>query len=169
MAARSSAAGGPSPRIDRSPIAVTREQTSIPKRPSSWRASAPSATVAAVDRALARSRASRASSKPYLSRPGRSAWPGRGRVKRGPPRDVGDIEILPVLVVLVPDDERDGGAERQPAPDPGEELGAVGLDLHATAAAVALLAPGQLGVDPGEIERQAGREALGDGGQRRPV
>ena len=43
-------------------------------------ASVPAATRAAVSRAEARSSTSRASSKPYLSMPGRSAWPGRGWV-----------------------------------------------------------------------------------------
>ena len=43
-------------------------------------ATAPSATRAAVSRALARSRTGRASSKSYFCMPTRSAWPGRGRV-----------------------------------------------------------------------------------------
>ena len=43
-------------------------------------ARAPSATRAAVSRAEARSRTGRASSKPYLFMPVRSAWPGRGFV-----------------------------------------------------------------------------------------
>ena len=43
-------------------------------------ATRPSATRAAVSRALARSRIGRASSKPYFCMPTRSAWPGRGRV-----------------------------------------------------------------------------------------
>jgi hypothetical protein len=44
------------------------------------RATAPSATRAAVSRAEARSRIGRASSKPYFCMPARSACPGRGRV-----------------------------------------------------------------------------------------
>ncbi len=44
------------------------------------------ATVAAVDRALARSSTSRASSRSYLSAPARSAWPGRTWVNLRPPR-----------------------------------------------------------------------------------
>ena len=48
---------------------------------SSSLASVPAATRAAVSRAEARSSTSRASSKPYLSMPGRSAWPGRGWVR----------------------------------------------------------------------------------------
>lgn len=44
------------------------------------RATAPSATRAAVSRAEARSRIGRASSNPYFCIPARSAWPGLGRV-----------------------------------------------------------------------------------------
>ena len=43
-------------------------------------ATSPSATRAAVSRALARSSTGRASSWPYFCIPARSAWPGRGRV-----------------------------------------------------------------------------------------
>ena len=43
-------------------------------------AQAPAATRAAVSRAEARSRMSRASVRPYFWMPARSAWPGRGRV-----------------------------------------------------------------------------------------
>ena len=49
----------------------------------SCEATAPSATRAAVSRAVARSRIGRASSKPYFCMPTRSAWPGRGRVSGG--------------------------------------------------------------------------------------
>ena len=47
-------------------------------------ATSPSATRAAVSRALARSRTGRASSKPYFCMPARSACPGRGRVSGAP-------------------------------------------------------------------------------------
>ena len=63
-----------------SPIRCTQEPTRTPRRPSSAIATAPAATRAAVSRALARSRTSRASPRPYLSIPARSAWPGRTRV-----------------------------------------------------------------------------------------
>ena len=84
-------------------------------------ATAPAATCTAVWRALARSSASRTSSRPYLSTPARSAWPGRGSVtglralpvrlalgrpRAHPPR--------PVLVVAVADDERERRPERAP-------------------------------------------------------
>ena len=52
-----------------------------------WRnraATAPAATLAAVSRALARSKTLRTSSKPYFMAPARSAWPGRRRVMRFP-------------------------------------------------------------------------------------
>src|ERR1700733_7212645 len=52
-----------------------------PRWDSSSLARVPAATRAAVSRAEARSSTSRASSKPYLSIPGRSACPGRGWVK----------------------------------------------------------------------------------------
>ena len=52
----------------------------IPSWASRSLASVPAATRAAVSRAEARSSTSRASSKPYLCMPGRSAWPGRGWV-----------------------------------------------------------------------------------------
>jgi len=44
---------------------------------------APTATRAAVSRALARSSTLRMSSWPYFTKPARSAWPGRGRVTSG--------------------------------------------------------------------------------------
>ncbi len=53
----------------------------VPRWCSSNLARVPAATLAAVSRAEARSKTSRASSKPYLSIPGRSAWPGRGCVR----------------------------------------------------------------------------------------
>ena len=63
-----------------SPRAKTWLVTLTPTRASSCRAMAPAATRAAVSRALARSRMSRMSARPYLATPARSAWPGRGRV-----------------------------------------------------------------------------------------
>ena len=53
MAATSSSEGGSSRRRSSSPMAQTREQSRMPKRERSWRARAPRATVAAVERALA--------------------------------------------------------------------------------------------------------------------
>ena len=63
------------------PSCTTWLRTSIPICCSSSLANVPAATRAAVSRAEARSRTSRASSSPYLSMPERSAWPGRGWVR----------------------------------------------------------------------------------------
>ena len=56
---------------------------SVPSWQRSWRAIEPTATRAAVSRALARSSTSRISSWPYFTTPARSACPGRGRVTAG--------------------------------------------------------------------------------------
>ena len=56
---------------------MTCEITSTPRYDSSFLASAPAATRAAVSRADARSSTSRASVNPYFCMPARSAWPGR--------------------------------------------------------------------------------------------
>ena len=52
----------------------------MPNSSTNRRATAPAATLAAVSRALERSRIGRISSNPYLVTPARSACPGRGRV-----------------------------------------------------------------------------------------
>ena len=49
--------------------------------------------------------------------------------------------------------------------DACEDLDAVGLDLHAPAAAVAALAAAQLGVDGRAVHGDAGRKALDHHGQ----
>ncbi len=63
-----------------SPMRCTQEDTWTPRRPSSAMATPPAATRAAVSRALARSRTSRASSRSCFSMPARSACPGRTRI-----------------------------------------------------------------------------------------
>ena len=155
---------------------TTEPATSIPISPSSAFATAPAATITAVCRALARSSASRTSASPYLSTPARSAWPGRGSVTASLPLPVrlalGRPRAhppRPVLVVAVPDDERERRAERAPVAEAGVDLDLVGLDLLARAAAVALLAAAEVGVDRGLVERQARRQAADDRDQRRPV
>src|SRR5690606_29045154 len=77
---------------------------------------------------------------------------------------------LPVLPVAVPDQDRDGRAERLAEAHAGEERGLVALDAHAAAAAVAGLAALELGVDvaPGE-ERQAGGHAVDQGDESAAV
>ena len=64
------------------PICTTWESISIPSWARNALQQAPTATRAAVSRALARSRTLRTSSNPYFCAPTRSACPGRGRVSR---------------------------------------------------------------------------------------
>ena len=84
-----------------------------------------------------------------------------GRPRVHPPR--------PVLVIAVADDERERRSERPPVPEAGEHLDLVLLELLARAAAVALLAAVQVGVDRGAVERQPRRQAGQDRDERRPV
>ncbi len=76
----------------------------------------------------------------------------------------------PVLPVAVPDQHRDGRAERLAEADAGQELGLVALDAHAAAAAVAGLATLQLRIDValGE-EREARRHAFDQGDESAAV
>ena len=103
----------------------------------------PTATRAAVSRALARSRIGRTSSKPYFTVPARSAWPGRRRVTFSislsiASTDIASVQLTQSRFSIV---QRDRAAEREAVADAGDDLGAVLLDLLAAAAAVALLAP----------------------------
>src|SRR5262249_10970753 len=75
----------------------------------------------------------------------------------------------PVLVVAVPDDERERRAERAPVPEACEHLDLVGLDLLPRAAAVALLPSAEVGVDRVLFEDEPGRETGHDRDERRPV
>ena len=75
----------------------------------------------------------------------------------------------PVLPVAVADDHRHRRADGLAEADAGKHLGAVGFDLHATAASVALLAAGKLVVDVGFGEGDACRESFDDGRERRAV
>lgn len=81
MVSRSAGVGNWSCSASTSPRLTTWLTTSMPH---SWRrkarATVPTATRAAVSRALARSNTGRASEKPYFCMPGRSACPGRGLV-----------------------------------------------------------------------------------------
>ena len=76
---------------------------------------------------------------------------------------------LPVLPVLVGNEQRDRRAGRHAVADAAQDLGAVGLDRHAAAAAVAELPPAQLRGDGREVEGQAGRNALEDRDERLSV
>ena len=75
---------------------------------------------------------------------------------------LGAVDILhrqrfgPVLPVLVADDDGDGRADGLGVAHAGDNFGAVGFDLHAPAAAVALLAAPQLAIDGVERDRDAG-------------
>src|SRR3954452_15572048 len=89
---------------------------------------------------------------------------GHGRVDR--PRV---HPLLPVRVVAVVDPQRDRAAERTTVAHPGGHLGAVGLDLHAAAAAMAELAPREVAVDVLGPQLETGGEALHDRGQARAV
>ena len=57
----------------------------------------------------------------------------------------------------------------EPGPHSREELDGVGLDLHAAAAAVALLATSQIGVDVARDQRDTRRSAFKDRDQCRAV
>ena len=115
-------------------------------------ATAPSATRAAVSRALARSRTGRASSKPYFCMPARSAWPGRGRVSgalRASPAStagvdrVGDMTCSHFGHSVLPIRMATGPPRVSAVPDAAEELDLVLLEGHPGAAAVAEPAAGQ--------------------------
>ena len=73
--------------------------------------------------------------------------------------------LLPVGVVAVDDAQGDGAAERAAVAHAGGDLGAVLLDLHTPAAAMAELATGEVGVDVLGTQLEAGRQALDDRGQ----
>src|SRR5436190_15200050 len=84
-----------------------------------------------------------------------------GRPRAHPPR--------PVLVVAVPDDERERRAERATLAQAGEHLDLVRLDLLPGAAAVALLAPPQICVDRVAVEDEPRGQAADDRDERGPV
>ena len=77
--------------------------------------------------------------------------------------------LLPVGVVAVRDPHGDRPAERAAVAHAGGDLGAVALDLHPPAAAVAELAAGHVAIDRGKVELEARRETLDDAGQAGPV
>ena len=77
--------------------------------------------------------------------------------------------LLPVRVVAVGHQQGHRAAERAAVADPGGHLGAVLLDLHAPAAAVAELAPREVAVDVLGAQLEAGRQALENGHEPGPV
>ena len=72
-------------------------------------------------------------------------------------------------MVAVADDERERCAERAAVPEAGEHLDLVLLELLARAAAVALLAPVEVGVDRSPVEREPRRQPGQDRDERRAV
>src|SRR5438067_2123288 len=72
---------------------------------------------------------------------------------------------LPVLPVAVGDAQRDRRAEGGAPADAGQDVDLIALDLHAPTAAVAALAAGEVAVDVGLSQRQAGRDTVDDGDQ----
>ena len=98
----------------------------------------------------------------------------RDRDARIAVRGIGRHLLVPVLPVAILDDERDRGAEGLPPTNARTDLDLVLLDFHPTAAAVALLAPPEVGVDQQRArallrqrDRQVGRRrALAFAGPR---
>ena len=77
--------------------------------------------------------------------------------------------LAPVLEVAVDDLQRDGAADRLIEAHAREDIDLVLLDLHAAAAAVALLAARQVFIDGLEVQLEAGRQSLEDSRQARAV
>src|SRR3954469_17214619 len=75
----------------------------------------------------------------------------------------------PVLVVAVDDPHRDRAAERTAMTNPGRDLRAVLLDLHAPATAMAELAPSHVAVQVLGRELESGRKTLDDSRQPRTM
>ena len=73
---------------------------------------------------------------------------------------LGMHRLLPVFPVLVANEQRDGRAKRFARAHARENLGLVGFDRHAAAAAVPTLTPLELFGDGVEIDMQSGRHAL---------
>ena len=115
----------------------------------------------------ARSSTLRTSLWPYFMAPARSAWPGRGRWTSATSASTGHgiHALLPVAVVAVVHAQADRAAERAAVAHAGRDLGAVLLDLHAPAAPVTELAPGEVAVDVLGAQLEPGRKALDDRGQ----
>ncbi len=73
--------------------------------------------------------------------------------------------FLPVFPVAVFKLDRDRRADGQSMPHAGEDVGGVALDLHASAAAVTLLAAPQFAVEKRLIDLHSGRQAGKKGDQ----
>ena len=77
--------------------------------------------------------------------------------------------VCPVLEIAVLDRERDRAAERLAKAHARQHLDMVFLDLHATAAPIALLPSREVAVDAGEVEREPGGQAFENRRQARAV
>ena len=73
--------------------------------------------------------------------------------------------LFPILPVAVDDFDGDGGADGPAVTHAGEHVGLVGLDLHAAAAAIALLAAPKFAVHEIQIDRHPGRQSGDQGNQ----
>ena len=94
--------------------------------------------------------------------------PAAGAVRVfGTRRGIHDLQ--PVLPVAIANEHRDGRSERLAGAHAAQQLDVVLLDLHAPPAAVALLPPGELRVDVGGGQGQAGHHPLEDADERRAM
>ena len=143
-------------------------------------ATAPSATRAAVSRALARSSTGRASSRSYFCMPTRSAWPGPRPGQRLVARlggqhvgvdRVGRHHRLPLGPLGVADPDRDRAAHAcSPCRTPPVSSTSSCSKLHPGTAAVAEAAAGQVARRPvGGGHLDPGRQPVEDGDEGRPV
>ena len=73
--------------------------------------------------------------------------------------------FLPIFPVAIGDLHGDRGADGDAVTNAGEDVGGVALDLHAAAAAVALLAAPEFAVEEGLIDFQSGGHAGKEGDQ----
>ena len=173
---RAAAAGEPS-GTRTGPIATVCDTVRMPSSARNARATAPSATRAAVSRALARSSTGRASSKPYFCMPTRSAWPGRGRVSGAPrprPSVAGSMgsglmtschfghSVLPMRSAM-------GLPRLSPWRTPPEIASSSCSNFMRGTAAVAELAAREVGADGVERDGDTGGKTLEDRDELRAV
>jgi hypothetical protein len=99
--------------------------------------------------------------------PGRSAWPGRGRVSGAGQAGqflgvhrIGRHHLLPLWPLGVADPDGDRAAQRATVPDAADDVDLVRLELHPGTPAVAEPTPGQLGGDVGRGDLDIGHHAL---------
>ena len=76
---------------------------------------------------------------------------------------------LPVFEIAIADHDRDRRSERFAAANAGDDLRFIVLDLHPSAAAVAVLSAREITIDAVAIERHAGRHAADDDRELRSV